>query len=137
MLQSQKFLRSFVDKSLDGILIAQPIAARDGVVAVLVDGIVGFGHSGGATLRGNRMATHGIDLRNYGDSEMWIGFSNCDGCAQTCSAATNEQDIVGIGIHGPQQNPRSQGTVREENKGDSSKRAKFCYVLRQLASGKA
>ena len=40
VLQLDQLLRRFLDESLDGVLIAQPVAAGDGVVGVLVEAVV-------------------------------------------------------------------------------------------------
>ena len=37
MFKPQQFLRSFLDEGFDGVLIAEPVASRAGVVAVLVE----------------------------------------------------------------------------------------------------
>ena len=41
MLQAQQLLRGLLDERLHGVLVAQPIAAGDGVVGVLVEAVVG------------------------------------------------------------------------------------------------
>ena len=104
MLKTQKLLRSFSDKGFYGILIAKPIASRDRVITMLIERVVWLGHSGRATFSGNSMAAHRIDLRDYGDAQTWICFSDGDRCAKSCAATTNEQDVVGRGVHGASTN---------------------------------
>jgi hypothetical protein len=41
VLKPEQFLRSLRDESLDGILVTQPVAARNRVVGVLVEAVVG------------------------------------------------------------------------------------------------
>ncbi len=81
VLQLQQLLRRFPDKRLHCVLIAQPVAARDGVVGVLVQTVVGFGHTGRAAFGRNRVAAHGINLGNNGDAELGIDFGRRNGGA--------------------------------------------------------
>ena len=41
MLELQQLLGRLVDEGLDRVLVAQPVAAGDGVVGVLVEAVVG------------------------------------------------------------------------------------------------
>ena len=62
VLKSQELLRRFSYKGLDGILIAEPVAAGDCVVTMVVERVVGLSHTGSAAFGGNGVAAHGIDL---------------------------------------------------------------------------
>jgi hypothetical protein len=67
MLHLQQLDRSHIHEQLDRILIAQPIAARDGVVEMILETVVVFDHSGRPAFRGDRVAAHGIHLREQAD----------------------------------------------------------------------
>ena len=71
VLQPQQLLRRFLDERLDGVLVAQPVAAGDRVVGVLVEAVVGRDRAGGAALGGDRVAPHRVDLRD--DRELSLG----------------------------------------------------------------
>jgi hypothetical protein len=60
-------------------LIAQPIATGDGVIGVLVEGVVRGDYSCSAALCRDRVAAHGIHLGDYGDAEVGVGFRDGNG----------------------------------------------------------
>ena len=62
VLQAQQLLGRFLDEGLDRVLIAQPVAAGDGVVGVLVEAVVGRIDAGGAALGRDRVAAHRVHL---------------------------------------------------------------------------
>ena len=95
VLQAQQLLRRLLDERLDGVLIAQPVAARDRVVGVLVEAVVGSDRAGGAALRGHRVAPHGIDLRHHSDLQTGIGLGNRDRGAQARAPTTHHHHIMG------------------------------------------
>jgi hypothetical protein len=94
VLEAQQFLRRFPDERLDRVLIAQPVAARDGVVSVLVEGVVAADHAGGAALGRHGVASHRIDLRYDADAELRIGLGDRDCRPKSGAAAADEQHIV-------------------------------------------
>ena len=89
VLELREFARGLADKSLYRILIAEPIAARDGVIGVIVQAVIGTHDAGRPTLGGDSMAAHGIDLGDDRDSESGIGFRDGDGGAQSGPTAAN------------------------------------------------
>ena len=60
------------DERLDGVLVAQPVAAGDGVVDVLVEGVALGDHAGGTALGRHRVAAHRVDLRDDGHVESRV-----------------------------------------------------------------
>ena len=98
--QLQKFLWGFFDEGFHGVLIAQPIAARNRVIGMLIEAVIGLDHARGATLGGNRVAAHGINFGNDGNAELGIDFSCGDSGPQSCTPAAYKKDIVCRGVHG-------------------------------------
>ncbi len=99
MLEPQQFVGHFVDEGLDHVLVAEPIAARDGVVDVLLDGVVVTDYAGGAAFGRDRVAAHRVNLRDHRDIELRIGFGDSDSGAESGAAATDQQNIVRRGFH--------------------------------------
>ena len=99
VLQLQQLLRRLAHESFDGVLIAQPIAPGDSVVAVFVERVVRLGHAGRAALGRDRVAAHGIDLGDHRHAEFGISFRDRDGRAQSGAAAADQQNIVRGRIH--------------------------------------
>jgi len=92
-------LRSFSDEGLDRILIAQPVTARNCVVRVLVEAVIGFCHPGGPAFGRNGVAAHGINLGDHGDAEFGIDFGGGYGGAETRASSTHEKNIMRGSIH--------------------------------------
>src|SRR5262245_33654929 len=65
MLELQHLFWRFPDKGLDRILITEPVTARDGVAGVFVQAIVGLDDGGSTPFGRDRMAAHGVDLRDH------------------------------------------------------------------------
>src|SRR6185312_1637498 len=82
------------DEGLDGVLVAEPVAARHRVVAVLVEAVVGGDDPGRAALGRHRVAAHRVDLGDQGDVEPGFGLGDGDGGAQPGGAATHDQHVV-------------------------------------------
>jgi hypothetical protein len=99
MLELEKFLRSFLDEGFDGVLIAEPVAAGDGVVGVLVERVVGFDDAGGATFGGDRVAPHGIDLGDDGNFEVGINFGYSYTGAEASTTTSDQENVVGRNVH--------------------------------------
>ena len=64
MFQLGQFLGCLVDEILDGVLIAQPVAAAHRVVEVQVEAIIGLDDTRGSAFGGTGVTAHGIDFRN-------------------------------------------------------------------------
>src|SRR5262245_31556972 len=94
VLQPEQFLGRFLDEHLDGILVAEPVAAGDSVIGVFVEGVVGTNNAGGAALGGDGVTPHRIDLGDDRDAESRVGFRNGDGRTQSCSTATYQHNVV-------------------------------------------
>ena len=88
-----------LNECLDRILIAEPVAAGDGVVGVLVETVVGLGHAGRAALGGDRVAAHGIDLGDHGDAEFGIDLGGGNRGAQSRATATYQKNVVRRSFH--------------------------------------
>jgi hypothetical protein len=86
--------RRLLDERLDGVLVAQPVAAGDGVVGVLVERVVRTDDAGRAALGRDRVAAHRVDLGDDGDAEARIGFRDRDRRAQPRAAAANEDHVM-------------------------------------------
>ena len=99
VLESQQLLRGLLDEGLDGVLIAEPVAAGDGVVGVLVQAVVGGNHARGAAFGRDGVAAHRIDLHTTSHAEPGVGLGDGDRGAQTGPAASDEHDVV-RGDHG-------------------------------------
>src|SRR5208337_1197368 len=106
--QLQQLLRRFLDERLNRILIAEPVAARDRVVGVFIQTVVGFCYSGRAALGGNRVAAHGIDLGNYGNAELRIDFGGSDRGAQSGAATSYEKNVVRRSFHDSPLRPQTE-----------------------------
>ena len=95
MLEAQELLRRFLHEGLDRILIAEPVAARDSVVRVLVETVVDRDGAGGAALGRNGVAAHRVHLGDHRDTQPGIRLGNCYRGAQPRAATANEHDVVG------------------------------------------
>src|SRR3972149_11902190 len=91
---------SLSDEGPPGLLSAHPVAARDGVVGVLVQAVPGLDDGGGAPLRRDRVAAHGIDLGDHGDAELGMRLGHGDAGAQAGTPAPHHQHIAGRDLHG-------------------------------------
>ena len=111
VLQLDQFLGRFLHEGLDSVLIAEPVAAGDRVVDVVLQRVSVLDHGGGAAFRGDGVAAHGVDLGDDGDVEVWVGLGDGDGGAQTGAAAANDHNIVLNGIgHRLRLAPRADGS---------------------------
>jgi hypothetical protein len=68
VLQPEQFLGGLGDERLDGILIAQPVAAGNGVVGVFFEAVVGRYHTCGPALGRDCVAAHRVNLRDDRDA---------------------------------------------------------------------
>src|SRR5206468_1929461 len=111
VLEAKQLLRRFLDEGFDRVLIAQPVAAGNGVVGVLVEAVVRTNHGRRAAFGRHRVAAHRIDLGDDGNSEAVVGFGDGNGGAQTRAAATHQQDVMTRG-HGVGYSAESSSSTR-------------------------
>ena len=78
MFEAQHFKGRLVDKGFHSVLITHPVAAGDRVIGVFVQAVVRLDDCGCATFCRNRVAAHGIDFGNNGNTEVGVGFRNGD-----------------------------------------------------------
>ena len=71
------------DEILDDVLLAQPVAAADGVVEMMLEAVVRQRHRRRAAFGGHGMAAHRVDLGYQGDGQRRVGLGNRDRCPQT------------------------------------------------------
>ena len=90
VLELQQLARRLLHERLDGVLVAQPVAARDRVVGVLVEGVALRDRARGAALGRHRVAAHRVDLRDDGHVESRFGLGDGDGGAETGPAAADD-----------------------------------------------
>src|SRR5207237_1642890 len=90
VFEAEQFLWCFPDERLDGVLIAQPIATRDGVVAVFVETVVGADDAGGAPFRRDGVAAHRVHLGHHRDAKPLGGFCEGNGGAQPGTSTADE-----------------------------------------------
>ena len=89
VFELKHFLRGFIDKYLDGILIAHPIRAGDSVVGMIVKAVVGLDNCRRPTFGRHGVAAHWINFRDHRDAQFRVDFSNGNCSAQTGSTATH------------------------------------------------
>ena len=94
VLEPQQLLRRFLDERFDGVLVAQPVAAGNGVVDVLVEAVVGTDRAGGTALGGDGMAPHRVYLGNHRNPEAGIMLCDCDCRPEARTAAAYQYDVV-------------------------------------------
>ena len=82
VLELQQLARCLVDEHLDGVLVAEPVAAGDRVVDVLVEAVVRRDRPRGAALGGDAVAAHRVDLGHHRHVERRIGLRHRDGSTQ-------------------------------------------------------
>ena len=99
MLEAQQFFGGFLDEGLHGVLVAEPVAAGNGVVGVLVETVTRFNDTRCAAFRRNRVAPHGVDLGDHGDVEFGIDFGDSDGCPEARPATSDQENVVVRYIH--------------------------------------
>jgi hypothetical protein len=126
----EKFLRRFFYEGFDGVLIAEPVAAGDGVVGVFVERIVGFDYAGGAAFRGDGVAPHGIDLGDDSDFEVGIEFGYSYGGAEASTTTSDQENVVGRNVH--KDNPELSGRLAKREPAAAKQVA--MYFLREEKS---
>ena len=99
LLQLGHFRRAVMNKIVDDILLAQPVASRDGVVKMVLKAIVILGNGCGPPFCSDRMAAHRIDFRNQGDFSVGVGLSGGDSGTKACPAGANYGEIGLKSLH--------------------------------------
>ena len=99
VLEPQHLLRRLPHEGLHRVLVAEPVPSGDGVVGVLVEAVRRLDHGGGAALRGDGVAPHGIHLGDHGDAEPRMRLGHRDGRAQAGPAAPDHEHVAGVEIH--------------------------------------
>jgi hypothetical protein len=110
MLEAEQLLRRFLHEGLDGILIAEPVAASNRVERVFVEAVVGSYRTCRTPLGGDRVAPHRVHLGHDGDVESWIEFGDRDSGAQTGAAAAYQHNVMSWGHLGSP--PPTCGSLR-------------------------
>ena len=105
-LEPDHLLRRLRHERLDGVLVAQPVSAADGVVGVRLQAILRLHDRGRPALGHNRVAAHRIDLGDDADAQVGIGLGNGDRCPQPRTPAADHQNVVGNGLHASPSTPR-------------------------------
>ena len=94
MLELQQLLGCFLHQIIDGILVAQPIAAADRVVEMMVETVVGLDNAGRTAFRRAGMTAHRIDLGYEADCQCGIGLCKRNGRPQPAEVQL-DGDCVG------------------------------------------
>ena len=100
MFELHHFAGAVLDEIFDDVLFAQPVAAGDGVVEVVVEAVMGLHHAGRAAFRRHRVAAHRIDFGDQRDGQIRGGLGGGDRGPQTGAASTENQDIGVKMLHG-------------------------------------
>ena len=81
------------DEILDDVLLAQPVAAADGVVEMRVQTVMGLPTPAGPTLRADGVAAHRVDLGEQRDAQRRIGLGRGDRRPQPGAPGADDGDI--------------------------------------------
>jgi hypothetical protein len=95
VLKPQQLARRLLDERLDRVLVSQPVAARDGVVGMLVERVAARDDPGCAALGGHRVAPHRVDLGDDGDSQGRVSLGDGDGRAEAGGPTPDDQHVEG------------------------------------------
>src|SRR5205823_1619152 len=106
VFELEQLLGGLLDEGLDGVLVAEPVAAGDGVVGVLVAAVVQGDDAGRPALGGDGVAAHRVDLGDDGDAQLRVGLGDGDGGTKPRAAAAHQHDVVRSN-HRP--GPRTEG----------------------------
>jgi hypothetical protein len=94
VLEPEQLLGCLVHERLDRVLVAQPVAAGDGVVRVLVESVTGGDDRRGPALGRDGVAAHWVDLGHDRHAETRVGLDDGDGSTQAGPTAAHDQDVV-------------------------------------------
>ena len=93
-LEPEQFPGGFGDERLDGLLVAQPVPAGDGVVGMLLEAVGSPDDSGRPALGRHRVAAHRVDLRDDRHAQPRVSLRDGDGGAQSGPTAAYHQDVI-------------------------------------------
>jgi len=93
MFHAGKFPRRLPDEQVDRVLIAQPVAAGDGVVEVVVEAVLVLGDAGSPALGGDGVAAHGIDLGQQRDPKTGVCLGDGNGGPETGATGADDDDV--------------------------------------------
>ncbi len=93
MLQLDHLRRAAADEIIDHVLLAEPVAAGDRVVEMVVERVMPLDDAGRPALRRHRMAAHRQHFGDQGDGERGICLGRRYGGAQARPARSNDQNI--------------------------------------------
>ncbi len=99
VLQLHQFERRLLDEVLHHVLVAQPVAAADGVVEVHLQRIVGALDAGRAALGCAGVAAHRVDLGDQRDLQVRVGLGNGDRRPEAGAAGADDDHISVDGFH--------------------------------------
>src|SRR5262249_39557687 len=85
-------------------LITQPVSARNRVVGMLVERVAGLDDTRSASLGGNRMAPHRVNLRNHRYIEFWIEFGDSYRGSEARTATSDQENVVVRYVHNKHRN---------------------------------
>ena len=89
MLQPQQLFGRFFYEDFDGILIAEPVASGDCVVSVVIQCVSRLDYRRSATLGGNRVAAHRVNLGDDRYAEIGIGLGHGNGSSKAGPTAAD------------------------------------------------
>ena len=93
VLQLHQFFGAVCNEIIDDILVAQPVPADDGVFKMLVEAIVCLRHAGGATLGGDCVAAHWIDLGDQSNRKPGVCIGRSNRSPQARATSPDDCDI--------------------------------------------
>ena len=99
MFQLEHLRWGLAHEGFDGVLIAQPVAAAHRVIGVGIQTVIGFDDRRRPTLGGDSVAAHRVHLGDDRDIEFGIRVRNRDSGTEARPAATDQQNVMGYGVH--------------------------------------
>ena len=94
VLQLNHLADGFLDKNLNRVLIGKPVGARDGVLGVIIETVVGLDDGGGSSLGRDGVAPHRVNLGDNADRQPGVFLADGDGGPQAGTAAADDEDVV-------------------------------------------
>jgi hypothetical protein len=99
VLQLGHLLRAVFDEILHRVLVAQPVAARDRVVKMIIKRVVAANHACRATLGRHGVAAHRHHLRYQRHRQLRVSLADRDGRAQSRTAAADHNNVRPDHLH--------------------------------------